>query len=225
MTQALGAHAVGTEPVAGDPLHDPPTVVVTTIGTVSAGGPFLTVAWTYDQPQEDAQEWYRVEILDDALAVTHYDSGWRESDATNHVIDVDAENIPHDSTDVTARVSVRGPEDIGTGLVDRYTAEDTDPYVIQFGEPHCTITLPVTGAIQETTDGIDVEWTFGDDRGGKVQGWYRVRLLLTGTSLVVHDTGWVAGADTSYSIPVQLNDGSQYTVEVQLKNDSGIRSD
>jgi hypothetical protein len=224
MALALGAHALGTEPLSGDPLHDPPTVVVTTIGTVTSG-PNMSVAWTYDQPQGDAQEWYRVEILDDALAVTHYDSGWRESAAAIHVFDVDAEGAPHESTDVTARVSVRGPAAIGTGIVDRYTASDSDPYVIEMGEPHCTITLPVTGAIQESTDGIDVEWTFGDDRVGKTQGSYRVRLLLTGAGLVVHDSGWVASTDTSYSIPVLLADGSQYTVEVQLKNNEGIRSD
>jgi hypothetical protein len=225
MSLALGGHALGSEPLAGSPLHDPPTVVVTTLGTISAGGPDMTIAWTYDQPQGDPQEQFRVEILNDALSTTHYDSGWIFGPDAQLVIDVDANLIPHESTDVTARVSVRGPAEIGIGDVDRYTASDVDAYVVQWGTPHCTITAPPSGTIVNDIDGITVSWSFADDRGGKIQEQYRVRLILTGIGLVVYDSGWVVSAATSLDIPTILNDGSQYTIEVQLKNDSGIRSD
>lgn len=220
MSQALGAHALGTEPLAGDPLHDAPTVTVTTIGTVTAGGPVMTVEWVYAQQQNDPQDAWRVEILNDALDTTYYDSGWLEGEDLSHDIDLDEEGVPHDSTDVTARVSVRNPLAFGG-----WEVSDVDAFIVEFGTPHCTITVPPASGTQATTDGIDVEWSFADDRPGKTQGAYRVRLLLAGTGLVVHDTGWVVSTDTSYSIPTVLNDGSQYTVEVQLKNDQGIRSD
>ena len=88
---ALGVYALGTVPLAGDPLHDPPTVVVTTIGAITTGGPNMTVEWTFDQVQGDTQQKYKVEILDDALAIVYYDSGWLSGAGLSHVFDVDEE--------------------------------------------------------------------------------------------------------------------------------------
>lgn len=221
MTLPLGASALGTEPLAGDPLHDPPTVVVTTIGTITTGGPNMTVAWTFDQVQGDIQQKYRVEILDDALAVEYYDSGWLSGAGLSHVFDVDEEGVPHDSTDVTARVSVEAP-----GLVPVYhQASDVDAYIIEWGVPHAAIDSPANLEIWSDLTGVDVTWTFTDDRGGKIQSEYRVRLTLTGSGLVLWDTGWTVSTDTAYTIPVIVNPGSKYTVEVQLKSNHGIRSD
>ncbi len=221
MTQAMGAYALGMEPLAGDPLHDPPTVVVTTLGTITTGGPGMTVAWTFDQVQADIQQKYRVEILDDALAIVHYDSGWLSGVTMTHLIDVDDTNIPADSTDVTARVSVEAP-----GLVPVYhQASDVDAYQIEWGVPHATIDSPLDLEIWNDLTGVDVTWTFTDDRGGKTQAQYRVRLTLTGIGLVLWDTGWTVSTDVMYTIPVILNPGSNYTVEVQLRNNHGIRSD
>ncbi len=221
MTQAMGAYALGSEPLAGDPLHDPPTVVVTTIGTITTGGPNMTVGWTFNQVQADVQQKYRVEVLNDALAISYYDSGWLSGANVTHLVDVDAEGIPHDSTDVTARVSVET-----AGLVPVYhRGTDVDAYQIEWGVPHTTITAPLNLEVWDDLTGVDVTWSFADDRGGKIQAEYRVRLILSGSGLVLWDTGWTVSTDVAFNIPVILNPGSQYTVEVQLKNDHGIRSD
>jgi hypothetical protein len=224
MSLALGGYAFGTEPLAGDPLHDPPTVVVTApTGTVSTGGPVLTVEWDYAQPQGDAQEWYRVLAQNDAGTTTFYDSGWLPGTDASLGVDVDAEEIPHDSSDLTWMVQVRGPEGIGTGTVARYQVEDDEAIVIDWGDPAAAITAPGDGGVVDELTGLDVSWTFTD--AGKTQSAYRVRLLLHDSSLVEHDTGWVASAATSYEVPITLRDGSVYDVEVQLKNNHGIRSD
>ncbi len=221
MTQAMGAYALGTEPLAGDPHHDPPTVVVSTIGTITTGGPNITVSWTFDQIQGDTQQRYKVEILDDALAVLLYDSGWLSGAVLSHVIDVDKENLPADSTDVTARVSVEAP---GAVMV-AHRGSDVDAYQIEWGVPHATIDAPTPLEIWSDLTGVDVAWTFTDDRGGKTQSQYRVRLILTGFGLELFDTGWTISTATAFTIPVIVNPGSKYTVEVQLRNDHGIRSD
>ncbi len=222
MVQALGSFVLGTEPLAGDPLHDPPTVIVTAIGTITTGGPNMTVAWTFNQaPHGDPQTAYRVEILDDALAVSHYDSGFLSGADLDHTFDVDAEGIPHDSTDVTARVTVQS-----AGLVPAYhRGSDVDAYQIEWGVPHAAIDSPLDLEVWTDLTGVDVTWTFTDDRGGKIQSAYRVRLILAGSELVLWDTGFVVSTDTMYTIPVLVNPGSDYTVELQLKSNHGIRSD
>ncbi len=217
----FGGFAIGTEPLAGDPLHDPPIVTVTTIGTITTGGPNMTVAWTFMVSQGDVQTAYRVEILDDALAVSYYDSGFLSGTDLNHTLDVDFHDIPHDSTDVTARVSVQT-----TGLVPVYhQGSDVEAYQIEWGVPHATIDAPLDFEVWTDLTGVDVDWSFTDDRGGKIQSAYRVRLILAGIGLVIWDTGFVVSTDVMYNIPVVLNPGSDYIVEVQLKNDHGIRSD
>ncbi len=215
--QPLGASALGVNPLAGDPLHDLPLVTVTTIGAVTTGGPNMTVAWVYSQPQGDPQSKYRLEILDDALATTHYDSGWLSGTDLEHTFDVDAEGVPHESTDVTARVSVESPS--------FRRADDVDAYTIVWGVPHAAIDSPADLEVWTDLTGVDVAWTFTDDVGGKTQLEYRVRLILTGPNLTIWDSGWVVSGDTTYNIPVILNPGSNYTVELQLKNNHGIRSD
>ena len=223
---ALAAVELGGQVVGSDVLHDPPTVDVTApSGVVTSGGPVLTVQWSYSQPQGDPQEWYRVLAQNDARTVTYYDSGWIKSTAQQLAVDVDAENIPADTTDLTWVVQVRGPEQIGTGDVARYQAEDASPIDLQWGVPHCTILQPTDQEVVTTPGSITVSWSFSDDRAGKTQGWYRVYIRYRDSQQTVYDTGWVASADTSVTLPVELLDGSAYDVVVQLKNNEGIRSD
>lgn len=433
-------------------------VSISTLGTVSAGGPVLTVQWSFtDSVLGDDQAWYRVRLTNDAGTVTYYDSGWLQGDNTSHTIDVDANGIPHATTDITARVDARGRDMLfiadqgspggtetgkrldllgnfieaitighgevydmvwdgtqlwvlgdsdfggsspvmfrhsldgtqlgtedasaliavgggavaydgeafwfgqnpsfedGEGTVARYTYDgdfhltgpvlkpglntlgaltwdgthlwalhsageffemelarfdpegnvvlrvpapfddepsigsaraicwtgsvilvvcdhnadttrtafvvhpltgavmgritlevtgagsetaveaiefvrpsdlvDTEPFAISWGTPHCTITAPLDGAVFTELTGLEVEWQFSDDDGGNSQAQWRVRLLTEAGLQVEHDTGWVSGSETSYEIPVVLRDGSEYRVEVQLKNNHGIRTD
>lgn len=222
--QFVGAHPIGGEPVAGDPLWDPPSVVVTfpTSG-VSTGGPTLTPAWTYSQPQGKAQEQFRILVQNDAGTVTHHDTGWLSGAVGSYALDWDAIEAPTVSSDVQIVVRVRGPASIGTGTVARYEASDESEFSISWGNPQCAITGPVDGQIWTDGAGIDVAWTFTDP--GKTQTQYRVRILEPATSTVLYSTGWVASAATSVRIPIVLSDDTEVQVEVQLKNNHGMRSE
>jgi len=221
----LGLHPLGTYPLAGNILHDPPTVVATApTGTVSTGGPYLSVAWTYSQAQNDPQEWWRVQIVNDGDTEIYHDSGWLPGTDATYQADVgDAPGVPGDSSDVSTKVYIRGPISLGIG---RYEAtSDLLPFIIALGDPHVTIVEPVDQAIHSDPDEIYADWTFTDDVGGKVQEYYRVRILSTQTGAVLTTTGWVQSATTEATVPWISSDGARYTVEVQAKNDEGILSD
>ena len=221
----LGLNPIGTYPLAGNILHEPPTVVATSpTGTVSSGGPYLSVAWTYNQAQGDPQEWWRVQIVNDADTVIYHDTGWLPGTDATYQADVgDAPGVPGDSSDVSTKVYVRGPETLGIG---RYEATSALlPFIIALGDPHVTIVSPVDDQVWLDPDKIDVDWTFTDDVGGKVQEYYRVRVLAAGSEQVLTSTGWVQSAATDASITWQSQDGAKYTIEIQAKNDEGILSD
>lgn len=223
---ALATYSLGTEPVGTSILHDSPVVTLTApVGTLTTGGPTVDVTWTFSQPQGDVQEWWKVTFTDDAGTTVYYDSGWQQGAVESHVVDLDAEEVPVDSTDVTCHVYVRGPEAIGTGTVARYEDNNESAIVLEWGVPHCTITSPTNGQIITLATNLPVSWTFSDDRGGKTQGWYRVQLRYADSDLVVYDTGWVAGTDLNTTLPYLLTDGTSYEVVVQLKNNEGVRSD
>lgn len=221
---ALGRRPLIEQPVAFGPLHDPPSVTVTPLGTVSTGGPELTVNWSYSQPQGDAQEWWRVLVYEEG-GDDFYDTGWRAGSDSSHVMDVDELGIPHDFEGLAIDVYVRGPETIGVGELERYEAADQEVFDIEWGVPHCTITSPANEAVHTETDGLTVAWAFTDDRAGKTQSAWRAILRLAASDLVEWDTGWVSGAESSFEFPVGLRDGSAYEILVQLKNNHGIRSD
>ena len=220
---AIGASALGVWPLAGGILHDPPTVAVSApSGTVSTGGPVLPVVWAYSQAQGDPQEWFRVVVCSDDGETVYFDSGWLEGDDGSFDVDVDAEGVPHDSDDVTWRVFVRGPVRIGDGEKARYQAEDSSPVTMAWGDPQCTIVEPADGDLITSPSGLTVKWSFDDD--GKTQSAYRVRLLYAESGAVAFSTGWVQSSDTELELDFLLRDATVYRVEVQLKNNHGIRS-
>ena len=223
----LGLTPFGTEPVGGDVLHDSPTVTVTApTGTVSTGGPAVPSTWTYGQAQGDVQEWYRVTVTNDAGDTQYHDSGWVESADAAYDIDVgQSPGVPGDSSDVTVHVYVRGPEEIGVGEVARYEATDGEAIIVALGDPHVTIVEPLDDSVHVDPAEVFVDWTFTDDVGGKVQEYYRVRILSAQTGAVLTTTGWVQSTDTEVTVPWISSDGSRLIVEVQAKNDEGILSD
>lgn len=222
---ALATYSLGTEPVGSSILHDPPTVATTApTGTITAGGPTVTAQWTFSQPQGDDQEWYRVRFTNDAGTTEYYDSGWLSGTDTSLVVDLVAEGVPTDSTDVTVHTYGRGPEAIGTGTVARYEATDSEPFAIEWGVPHCTVTSPTAGQIITTTS-ITPAWTFSDDRGGKTQSAFRVQLLEADSGIELHDSGWTVSGATSYAVPLLLRDLSSYELQIQLRNNHGVESD
>lgn len=216
---AFGAYALGTEPVGSDPLHDPPVVTVTgPTGTITTGGPTITATWTFYQPQNDPQDWFRVEVTNDADTASYFDSGWIAGSETSYVVDVDAEEIPPDSTDLSTKVYVK------SGAAG-YQDSDILAFNLEYGSPHCTILTPADESIHTDPDSITVNWTFADDRAGKTQSAWRVRLLSEVTGAELYSSRWTAGTDTSKVVPYLFQDDTRVVVEVQLKNSEGIRSD
>lgn len=218
MSIAVGLHALGLEPLAGSILHDPPVINLTSpTGTLSTGGPTVNVAWDYSQAQGDPQEKYRIRVTNDADTVTHYDTGWILSTDQSVDLDWDALELPSDSTDVTIQLAV-----VGATI---WTVTDSEAIEMQWGVPHCTIDTPTDSSIWTDPTGIDMTWTFTDDRAGKTQGWYRARVLDRDTGLSLYDTSWVASAAALATLEYLPSDGQQLTLELQLKNNHGIRSD
>lgn len=224
MSLALGAHAFGSEPLAGDLLRDPVSVSAVSLGVVTTGGPVLSLEWVYTQAQGEPQEQYRVRLMNDALTETYYDSGLLFGSDQVHEVDMDENEIPANTDDITFQIDVMGPESVGHGVESRSQASDTDAFEIAWGDPQATIIKPLNGQIVSTASGLDVEWSFSDDEG-KTQGAYRVRAILKDTGLTLFDSGWVESSATTFDLPVVLQDQWTYQVEVQLKNNHGLRSE
>ena len=220
----IGKAFIGDEPIAGSPLHAPAVIVITApTGTSDSGGPELTVTWTYAQDEGDLQERYRVRVTNDAGTTEHYDSGWLYGASTSHAIDWDALELPADSSDITVELSVFATQ--GGGTVWPLVVQDSEAIVMAYGVPHCTITAPVDGSIWTDADSINCSWTFTDDVAGRTQGSYRIRILDRVSDIELYDTGWTVSASTSVEVPFTCVDGQLLTVEIQLKNENGMRSD
>lgn len=217
MTFALGGFRTGTVPLGWGPLHDPPVVAyVSPTGVVSAGGPVVTVDWTYSQPQGDPQEQYRVTVYDvdadpDELV---WDSGWITSQVTAQSIDFDEAELPTDGL-VRFEVQVR--------VTEYEEAVSSGTVTMDFGAPQLTITAPLDQSVHTDPDSIDVGWTV-TDTPGHTQAEYRVRLLTAETSLPLTSTGWVVSTDTTATLNYVFVDNTSLKVEVQSKNENGIRS-
>lgn len=219
----VGSSVAGASPLAGDPLWDPPTVTVVPPGTITTGGPKWDFQWVYSQPQGKAQERFRVRVREGSVYV--FDTGWLGGSVQVFTVDFDASGVPHDASGLVVEVSVRGPEAIGVGDLKRYEASAQSTFNVQWGVPHCSITDPPDGTVWASPTGLTVHWVFSDDRAGKTQSAYRARLLLADSGTVEYDSGWVPSAANSHLFPVTLRNSSTYRVEVQLKNNHGIRSD
>ncbi|WP_328344771.1 hypothetical protein [Micromonospora sp. NBC_00421] len=79
-----------------------------------------------------------------------------------------------------------------------------------------TITAPTPDGVTWTSDTVAVSWAVTE------QSAYRVQ--LRDGSDVLHDSGWRAGAGTSYTVPYPLADGVTYTIVVQTRNAKGLPS-
>ena len=193
-----------------------PTCTITApadAGSVTTGGPNLTVSWNYAQAESQAQATYRVRLLNDAGSTTYYDSGTISSASTSVAIDLVTQGVPTDTTDIKATVDLTttGAQTAGT---------DTNAFDVLWGVVTSTITSPTDGAV--TTDSTPtLTWTFSSTRS-KTQTHYRVRALITSTGAVHSDSAKTASTSaTTYDLPV-LTDNTRYTIELTLWNNEGI---
>jgi hypothetical protein len=197
--------------------YDDPTVTIDApaeAASLTTGGPTLSVSWTYDQAQSLAQSNYRVQLTDDAGTTEYYDSGTLAGATATMDIDLVAEGVPTDTTDLKVTVTVTAASSGSTGT-------DTNEFDVLWGVVTCTVVDPTAGEVWTATR-VTAEWSFASSRS-KTQDAYRVRLLLGGN--VLHDSGWVSDAvATTYEVPFDLGDGSTYQVGVQLRNSEGVES-
>ena len=220
MSFAIGKSSLSELPVAAGPLHDPPTVLGTApTGTVSSGGPSVPVTWTYDQPQGDPQEFYRIKVLKSAVVL--YDTGWLAGPDVSANLDWDALELDGEDT-FDVQVHVRGPASIGTGTLARREDSDENSFTLAFGAPALTVSAPTEGTIHTDPDSLTVTWSVSD--GGHTQSAYRVQLRAVETNAILYTSGWVASAVTTHEVPYLFQDNTQIRVEVQTKNDQGMRS-
>jgi len=108
------------------------------------------------------------------------------------------------------RVKVWDSTDIASG----YSAALT---VVPSAKANPTITAP-TPAQVIAGDSLTVTWTVTE------QTAWRVRLFAQPSGLVVHDSGWMSTALTSYVVPYSMADASSWTVGVTTKNLEGLSS-
>lgn len=211
--RSLGRDVLGAGgPIAGSLAGSGPSVTVTApSGTVSTGGPELTVEWDYDGGLYAQASWL-VEILSGSAVL--YTSGVRSGTDTSHTVDVDAHGLPHDGDSLTARVTVTR---VGAAH-QSHTASDDETFSLEWGDPVLAITSPADGA--STGDVTPtVTWTFSE-----TQSAYRVQVRFHGSDGVLFDSGWTTGSDLSYELPYSLQNLSAYDITVQGKNDHGMRS-
>jgi hypothetical protein len=192
----------------------PALAITAPTGTVPTGGPSQAVTWSY----AGTVSFYRVRFTNAAGSTTYYDSGTIYSPgATSVPVDLVAAGVPTDTTGSALRVLV----DLTMVAGVTWASSDSKALDVQWGVVTASITSPASGAVL-TASSVTPAWSFASTRG-KAQGTYRVRLLAD-SGLVLHDSGWVTSAATSYAIPYVLSDLTHYTIGVQLKNSEGVPS-
>lgn len=219
---AFGKRGLGIEALGGSTVDHLPTLSITSSASITTGGPTFSFTWAYDQEEGVAQFQYRVRISNDADTTTYYDSGWLLGAVETLAVDLDAEEVPHQSTDVTVHVSVRSESYQDAAVPAYYEITDSLAFTIDWGDPVSVITDPSDGDVLTAATSNEVTWSFSDP--GKTQSAYRVRVKRASSGEVVYSSGWQSGADTSFTIPFIFNDGSEYIIGVQTKNNHGVRS-
>jgi len=236
---ALGCSKIGGEGIAGQPQYAAPTVSVAAIGTVTANP--HTVSWTYSQKQQGQragaapQEFYRIEYISDDGSITYSDTGWVSGAGTSHATDLTllknsstgAALVTNGNSDLTARVTVRGPAAIGQGDADRYTSTpDTDDFTaLNLGVPTLVPGNVVFGSTSMGTNAtytmtslsaVTLNWTY--NASGGAQHSYRVKLLEYESGVELFDTDWVTSAATTYTLNYAFLDDFKYTISMQARN-------
>lgn len=213
----LGGGPIAVTPLAAPEFLTDPEVVVEDPGVLNTGGPVVRFDWDFVQAEGLPQAFYRLRLVDTATDKVVYSTGIRDGSRAYWELDWDAEELDTQTSDLAVRVDAF-VEHLGV----LYPAHQVLPIEVDFGDPQCTILEP--GEIVQVTDGVDVKWLF-EDEGGRTQSAFRVRLIVVASGVVLHDSGWVQSEESTYHVPALLSHGVRYAVEVQLKNNHGMRSE
>lgn len=193
-----------------------PEITTPTNGTTADVASGLTIAWTFeDDDPLDSQASYALRRQIGAGAFSYWNAGtstWGAGEVFN-LSGTSSVTLPSSwgaDSDATHSYSVRVRDQ--AALTSDYSAVVT---VTPSAKDNPTISSPAHGGTV-TTSQVTVTWTV------TTQTAYRLQMTSGGVSL--YDSGWVSSAITSFTIPVNLTDGTAYSVTLTTRNDEGLTS-
>lgn len=171
-----------------------PTCAITAPFTgqiITAGGPTITVSWSYSHPLGRAQGSWRLQLFNGLQTVKYYDSNFVTGAAGSTTVDLVAlaGSLLADTSggNIVAIVTVRS--------VDGITSQGTSAPIafdVQWGRPTVNLTHPVNGQLlTDPTADITAAWTYSDTRASPETS-YRVTLNVStpsGAQLIL-DSNW-----------------------------------
>lgn len=236
MERALGQGTLGWGRFGGGPYSISPVITITPLGTVSTGGPQVTINYGYSQDAGLSQVMVRVVVLRSDHKRTpigqqaFYDSGWVNSAVTSGgegavTLDFVEAGIPVDtgsqSKDPTLHLVVRiysspttNPDNSGW-----WGMAESPAFDIQWGVS--TLTWQLQPASLVTTPEVSMSWTFTATRG-LTQGSYDVLLTSTDGAIIFYDSTTETGATDTFTIPYKLQADTSYRITVSASNTEGV---
>ena len=212
-----GGFPYGFFPYGGGSLAEalPPSVVVTgPAGTLTSGGPDVTVTWEYSQPQGRPQTGALIQILDTA-----------NSDAIVYQQSIDG-------TDQSLTFNAIGagldPNSTGSRYLAQVTVYAGDPHLdatgsvafdLAWGQPTVVITQPVAGG-PLFAPSTPVQWTYTDSDGNP-QATYSLA-LVDSVGRTVANGGTTVSPGTSAMMFFFPIDQADYTLSVTVTNTNGV---
>jgi len=174
--------------------------------------------WVFSDPDPaDVQSAYAVSRQIGAGALNY----WRASDSTWQVAEV--KNVSA-TTAITLPTSWGSASDAATTFKVKVwdSADVASSYsdgfvVIPSAKVNPTITAPTPAQVL-TTAAVTATWTVSE------QTAYRVTLATNPGGVVLYDSGWVASAALSLTVPLSLADLSGWTLSLQTRNLEGLPS-
>lgn len=171
--------------------------------------------WDFtDTDPGDTQSAFQVEISrNDTSAIIH-DSG-KVTSATTH----------YDHTHVAGNKDLPLRWRVRLYDVDNVVGPWSSYHLYRVSDaPSVTVTNPSDGGTVNTPQPT-VQWT-RTLFGGRTATHYRVRIAKwSAPGVWIHDSGWAAGANTSYTIPAGLLQNSQtYIVRVDVRDSAGLEN-
>lgn len=210
------AQTVSSTPAV--PVWDTSTVPYLNGGAADVGAS-LTLDWLFSDPDPgQGQGSYAISRQIGAGALNY----WRASDSTWQVAEVQNASATTAltlasgwaaGTDASYTFKVKVWDSGGTPQPSYSTGLVLVPSV----KVNPSISTP-TAAQVLATDTVTMTWTASEQTGR------RVRLMTNPGSVVVYDSGFVADAGLSFTVPYRMGNGTGWTIELTTKNSEGLAS-
>lgn len=169
----------------------------------------IDFTWTFQDPNpSDTQSAYRLEIWDDTTDTLVHDTGQVASAASSYELA---------GGTLTNGVSYRWRV-MAWDVAGEESPWSAWGYFATSASGNVTIVAPATDNEPLETADLTIQW----EVTGATQDEYRVVVVRTDTGATHSDTGWVAGADTTYTV-TGLASEVEYQIRVTIR-DTGVES-